>query len=55
VTQEIRTLSFLLHRPCWTGWVVCLPWYAEGFSRRSGIAVSVDVARELGRLPTEVD
>jgi signal transduction histidine kinase len=32
-----------------------LPWYVKGFSRRSGIAVSLDVPSEMGRLPAEVE
>ena len=57
VTQEIRTLSFLLHPPVLDdlGLEYALPWYVKGFSRRSGIAVSVDVPREMGRLPAEVE
>lgn len=57
VTSEIRTLSFLLHPPMLheLGLEYALPWYAEGFSRRSGIAVRVEVARDLGRLPEDVE
>ena len=45
VTQEIRTLSFLLHPPMLDdlGLEYALPWYVEGFGRRSGIAVRLDV------------
>ena len=57
VTREIRTLSFLLHPPVLDdlGLEYALPWYVKGFSRRSGIAVSVDVPSEMGRLPAEVE
>jgi signal transduction histidine kinase len=57
VTREIRTLSFLLHPPVLDdlGLEYALTWYVKGFSRRSGIAVSVDVPSEMGRLPAEVE
>ena len=57
VTREIRTLSFLLHPPVLDdlGLEYALPWYVEGFSRRSGIAVSLDLPECLGRLPGEVE
>jgi signal transduction histidine kinase len=57
VTREIRTLSFLLHPPVLDdlGLEYALPWYVKGFSGRSGIPVSVDVPRELGRLPAQVE
>jgi signal transduction histidine kinase len=57
VTREIRTLSFLLHPPVLDdlGLEYALPWYVKGFCKRSGIAVSVDVPSEMGRLPAEVE
>jgi signal transduction histidine kinase len=56
-TQEIRTLSFLLHPPMLDdlGLEYALLWYTEGFSRRSGIAVRLDVPAELGRMPEAVE
>jgi len=56
-TQEIRTLSFLLHPPMLDdlGLEYALPWYVEGFSRRSGIEVRLDVPADLGRMPEEVE
>jgi signal transduction histidine kinase len=57
VTAEIRTVSFLLHPPILDelGLEYVLTWYAEGFSKRSGIAVDVDVPGDLGRLPNDVE
>lgn len=54
--QEIRTLSYLLHPPLLdqVGLVSALQWYVEGFSKRSGIYVSV-YAQQIGRLPGEVE
>jgi signal transduction histidine kinase len=57
VTQEIRTVSHLLHPPLLDdlGLEYVLPWYADGFGRRSGIDVMVDVQADLGRLPHEIE
>ena len=56
-TDELRTLSLLLHPPVLDdlGLEYALPWFAAGFSKRSGIAVEVEVPRELGRLPDEIE
>jgi two-component system, NarL family, sensor kinase len=56
-TTELRTISFLLHPPILDdlGLDGALSWYAEGFSRRSGIQVHIDVQRDLGRLPHELE
>jgi PAS domain S-box-containing protein len=52
--QEIRTLSCLLHPPLLdeAGLVSALQWYAQGFSKRSGIQVDV-IAQPLERLPPD--
>jgi signal transduction histidine kinase len=57
VTSEIRTVSYLLHPPILDdlGLEYVLPWYAEGFSKRSGIQVNLQVTSDLGRLPHEVE
>jgi PAS domain S-box-containing protein len=56
-TSEIRTLSYLLHPPILDdlGLECVLPWYAAGFSSRSGIQANVDVQPNLGRFPQEVE
>jgi signal transduction histidine kinase len=56
-TAELRTISYLLHPPILDdlGLGDALPWYAAGFSSRSGIQVSVDVQPGLGRLPSELE
>jgi len=55
--QEIRTLSYLLHPPMLdqAGLVSALPWYIDGFVRRSGIDVALVVTQEIGRLPREME
>ena len=56
-SQEIRTLSYLLHPPLLDelGLSAALRWYADGFAQRSGIEVDLEVAPELGRLHQEVE
>lgn len=56
-TAELRTISYLLHPPILDdlGLEGVLPWYAAGFSDRSGIHVNVDVQSNLGRLPHELE
>ncbi len=55
--REIRTLSYLLHPPLLdeVGLLSAMRWYAEGFAKRSGIVVELDVPAHLGRLPREIE
>ena len=55
--REIRTLSYLLHPPLLkeVGLPAAVRWCAEGFARRSGIAVDVDLPEDFGRLPMDVE
>jgi two-component system NarL family sensor kinase len=57
IGEEIRTLSYLLHPPLLdeSGLASAVRWYAEGFQKRSGIHLSVDIAPGLGRLSMEVE
>ena len=54
---SIRTLSYLLHPPFLdeAGLVSALRWYVEGFSRRSGITVSLDLPEGFPRLSRDVE
>ncbi len=56
-TQEIRTLSYLLHPPMLE--VLGLPGavreLVEGFARRSGIKTEFDAPKDFGRLPADVE
>ena len=56
-SREIRDTASLLHPPLLdeTGLASALSWYAEGFSRRTGIDVRVEVAPDVGRLGQEVE
>jgi signal transduction histidine kinase len=55
--QEIRTLSYLLHPPLLDelGLAAAISDYVEGFSKRSGVQVALDVPPGLERLPAEVE
>jgi two-component system, NarL family, sensor kinase len=55
VEDEIRTLSYLLHPPLLDqlGLGAALKWYAEGFSKRSGIHVQTDVPQKSPRFSTD--
>jgi len=57
LTEEIRTLSYLLHPPLLdeTGLSSALQWYVDGFAKRSKIAVKLQIAKDFGRLPTEIE
>ncbi|MGN6184201.1 MAG: PAS domain-containing sensor histidine kinase [Thermoanaerobaculia bacterium] len=55
--EEIRTLSYLLHPPMIeeAGLLPALRWYTQGFEERSGIRMTLDLPRELERLPRNVE
>lgn len=55
--QEIRTTSYLLHPPLLdeAGFACAAQWFVEGFAKRSGIKVSLDLATDLERLPLEME
>jgi two-component system NarL family sensor kinase len=57
VGEEIRTLSYLLHPPLLDelGLASAVKWYAEGFERRTGIRVTVDISADFPRLPPDVE
>jgi signal transduction histidine kinase len=56
-SREIRSLSYLLHPPLLeeVGLPAALRWCADGFARRSGIAVDLDIPADFGRLPVEIE
>jgi signal transduction histidine kinase len=56
-SRELRTLSYLLHPPLLDemGLASALTGYVEGFSKRSGIRVQLDMPADIGRLPGEVE
>jgi two-component system NarL family sensor kinase len=56
-SQEIRTLSYLLHPPLLEefGLASALQTYAEGFQRRTGIQLALSISPGLARLPRDVE
>jgi PAS domain S-box-containing protein len=57
MSQEIRTLSYLLHPPVLDelGLTSAVKEYAKGFSERSGIEVEVDLQAGFARLSQEAE
>ena len=55
VNDEIRTLSYLLHPPLLDefGLASALKWYVEGFNKRSGIDVTLEVSDKLPRFASD--
>lgn len=55
--QEIRTTSYLLHPPLLdeAGLASAASWYVEGFSKRSGIKVNLDLPACADRVPNHVE
>lgn len=56
-TAEVRTLSYLLHPPLLddVGLASAISWYAEGFSERSGVTVTLDMPESLARFSPDVE
>jgi signal transduction histidine kinase/DNA-binding NarL/FixJ family response regulator len=57
LTQDIRTASYLLHPPLLddAGLSGALRWYVAGLSKRSGIAIRLELDEGLGRLPRDLE
>ena len=55
--EEIRTMSYLLHPPLLdeVGFACAAEWYIEGFAKRSGINVSMQIATAHERLPMNIE
>ncbi len=56
ISDELRTMSYLLHPPLLDelGLGSALRWYVDGFAKRSGISVHLDLPGE-GRLAPEME
>jgi two-component system, NarL family, sensor kinase len=54
---EIRTMSYLLHPPLLdeVGFACAAEWYVDGFAKRSGIRVHLNLATGCERLPTGIE
>src|SRR6266478_2361729 len=57
VSEEIRTLSYLLHPPLLDelGLSSAARWYAAGFTKRTGIPIDIDVPQEIKRLSPDAE
>jgi two-component system NarL family sensor kinase len=55
--KEIRVISYLLHPPLLEemGLRSAISWYVSGFTERSGIKTTLDIAPDLGRLPRHIE
>ena len=57
IQSEIRTLSYVLHPPLLdeVGLAPALTWFVDGFSKRSGIDVRLQISPEIGRCEPDVE
>ena len=55
--EEIRTMSYLLHPPLLdeVGFACAAEWYVEGFAKRTGVNVKLDIATAQERLPIGIE
>ena len=55
--EEIRTMSYLLHPPLLdeVGFACAAEWYVEGFAKRTGVSVKLDIATGQERLPIGIE
>jgi PAS domain S-box-containing protein len=55
--REIRTVSYLLHPPLLDelGLASALRWYTDGFAKRSGVRIDLDLPAKLDRLPRDAE
>lgn len=55
--KEVRTVSYLLHPPDLerAGLACAVRWHGEGFAKRSGIEVELNVSKALPRFPEHIE
>jgi PAS domain S-box-containing protein len=55
--KEVRTISYLLYPPMLEemGLKSAVPWYLEGFTKRSGIKTTFEIPPDFGRLAADVE
>jgi PAS domain S-box-containing protein len=55
--REIRTTSYLLHPPLLdeSGLYSAVSWYVQGLHERSGLEVQLEISKEFGRLPRDME
>jgi PAS domain S-box-containing protein len=57
LSKEVRTISHLLHPPLLdeVGLSSALQWYVDEFAKRSGIATTLEIAADFGRVNAELE
>ena len=57
MSQQLRTMSYLLHPPLLdeAGLASAVKLYVEGFANRSPIDIRLEVPKDLGRLPQDME
>jgi len=57
LSKELRTISHLLHPPLLdeVGLSSALQWYVDGFAKRSGIATTMELGADFGRVNSELE
>jgi signal transduction histidine kinase len=57
LNKEIRTISHLLHPPLLdeVGLSSALQWYVDGFAKRSGIATTLELGADFGRVNSDLE
>jgi PAS domain S-box-containing protein len=55
--SEVRTISYLLYPPMLEelGLKSAVPWYLEGFTKRSGIKTTFEVSPDFDRIPGDLE
>ncbi len=55
--REIRTTSYLLHPPLLdeTGLYSAISWYLQGLQERSGLEVRLEISKDFGRVPRDME
>lgn len=55
--EELRTMAYLLHPPLLdeVGFACAAEWYIEGFAKRSGVNVNMEIATHHERMPRSTE
>jgi two-component system NarL family sensor kinase len=55
--EELRTMAYLLHPPLLdeVGFACAAEWYIEGFAKRSGVNLSMEIATHPERMPRSME
>jgi len=55
--KEVRTISYVLYPPMLEelGLKSAIPWYLEGFAKRSGIKTTFEVSSDFDRIPVDLE